>query len=294
MTKDRLAPVLKMFDSLKDSPGRRIYVSRAFDYYTRQATIDKLHAMSIQVGTPDILQDRKFLKIMFKDMQVQRQDFFENILYGLNFLRRKEEQALISPGEETRWMSELLNNKVSYAPAANKVIVPEYLLQPPICQPNFPLSVNMGGLGVMMAEALVEGVLGTGSVFSINGELLDGDDASNFTLKRPTVAINALKRPSQCLLSAYSAFGVDTPDQLTKASLNTAVGAVALSVAYSSFSEMTEDSGGSILPGLQQFDPPSLFFLSYTQSLCSTRTLQQRGLDRTLQEGLLEKERLRG
>ena len=49
----------------------------------------------MQVGTPDILQDRKFLKIMYKDFSVQKTDFFQNILYGINFIRKREEHALV-------------------------------------------------------------------------------------------------------------------------------------------------------------------------------------------------------
>ena len=60
--------------------------------------------MTVQVGTPDILTDRKFLKIMYKDLSVQKTDFFQNIQYGMAFMRRREEHELVSPGEETRWL----------------------------------------------------------------------------------------------------------------------------------------------------------------------------------------------
>lgn len=103
----------------------QVSASHAFDFHGRQAALDKLNNMkvqvhdhnklcmnkdfiylsSIQVGTPDILQDRKFLKIMYKvgfhafskeatngnvsfqDFQVQKTDFFQNILYGMTFTR---------------------------------------------------------------------------------------------------------------------------------------------------------------------------------------------------------------
>ena len=58
---------------------------------------------------------------------------------------------------------------MSYVPSANKVVVPEYLLRPPLFHPAAPYSVNLGGLGVMIAEAVVEGVLGAGSVFTASG-----------------------------------------------------------------------------------------------------------------------------
>ena len=63
----------------------------------------------------------------------------------------------------------LLSDRVSFVPSANKVVVPEYLLRPPLFHPGYPYNVNLGGLGVRLAEAVVEGVLGTGSVFTASG-----------------------------------------------------------------------------------------------------------------------------
>ena len=64
----------------------------------------------------------------------------------------------------------LLLDHVTFVPSANKVVIPEYLLRPPLFHPGYPFNVNLGGLGVMMAEAVVQGVLGAGSVFTPSGE----------------------------------------------------------------------------------------------------------------------------
>ena len=101
---NRVGVVQRMFVSIREAVRTRVSESRSLDYYSRQAALDKLHSMSIQVGTPDILTDRKFLKIMYKDLSVQKTDFFQNIQYGMTFLRRREEHELVSPGEETRWL----------------------------------------------------------------------------------------------------------------------------------------------------------------------------------------------
>ena len=63
----------------------------------------------------------------------------------------------------------LLLDHVTWVPAANKIVIPEYLLRPPLFHPGYPFNVNLGGLGVMIAEAVVEGVAGSGSVFTAAG-----------------------------------------------------------------------------------------------------------------------------
>ena len=93
-----------MFVGSRDALRQRVSSSAYLDYYARQAALDKLAAMTVQVGTPDILTDRKFLKIMYKDLSVQKTDFFQNMQYGMAFRRRREEHELVSPGEETRWL----------------------------------------------------------------------------------------------------------------------------------------------------------------------------------------------
>ena len=167
---NRAGVVQRMFAGVRDSVREFVINSRAYDYYSRQAAFEKLRTMTIQVGTPDILLDRKFLKIMYKDLSVQKTDFFQNMQYGITFLRRREEHELVSPGEETRWLRNLLLDTVTFVPSANKVVIPEYLLRPPLFHPQYPYNVNLGGLGVMIAEAVVEGVAGLGSVFTASGE----------------------------------------------------------------------------------------------------------------------------
>lgn len=85
--------------------------------------MSKLKNITIQTGTPDFLLDRKYLKLMYNPLLVQKTDFFQNIQYGLIFLRKREELRLVGPSEESRWLEMLLNQgQVSYSPAANKVI----------------------------------------------------------------------------------------------------------------------------------------------------------------------------
>ena len=104
LSQNRVGVVQRMFVGIRDAVRTRLSSSSSLDYYSRQAAMDKLSGMTVQVGTPDILTDRKFLKIMYKDLSVQKTDFFQNIQYGMAFIRRREEHELVSPGEETRWL----------------------------------------------------------------------------------------------------------------------------------------------------------------------------------------------
>ena len=263
--------------------------------------------MSIQIGTPDIIRDRKFLKILYKDLLVQKTDFFQNIQYGMHFLRKRQEHAIISPGEETRWLTSLLADRVTYAPAANKVVIPEYLLAPPLFHPRYPSQVNLGGLGVMIAEAVVDAVAGTGLVFTATGQILDGQQEATATGGRSSANVTSLAsraaaadpgavllRPASCLRTKWATMRLDTPDQLEKVALRGAVAVAAMEAAYAALVESIVAEGALLLPALERLDPQAVFFTQYSQTFCSVSTLQQRDLDRTVSRELLGREKLKG
>ena len=292
---DRVGEVQRIFAGVRQAVASRVAASSAFDYHSRQAAVDKLHAMGVQVGTPDILQDRKFLKIMYKDFSVQKTDFFQNILYGMAFTRKREEHSLVSPGEETRWLPALLASSVSYVPSANKVVVPEYLLQPPLFSPSYPVQVNLGGLGVMLAQAVAEGAAGRGAVFTAAGRLLGGaGQASNYTLGRGAEAGGALRVASACLTEQWGAAGLDTPDMLARSERDSVLGLAALETTLTALSSFLHAEGGTLLPALETMDPQAVLLLQHARLQCQVYTLQARDLARTVSARLLARERLLG
>ena len=286
----------KLFDYLKHNIARSISVSSAYDYPARRAAINKLKNMTVQVGTPDFLRDRKYLKFMYKDLLVIQHDFFQNVLYGVIFLRKRQELALVSPAEETRWIDSLNKPDVSYVTSANKVVVPEVFLQTPLFHSGFPNSVNMGGMGVYMAKSMLEGVLGRGLLFEAdgklrphNGSLFGSGDMTQFNDPRPI-----LERDAKCLVDKYSASGLDTVDQLLKCRMDSVLSVAAVWQAFVTLEDILELERGILLPAMETMDPQAVFFLAYGQTLCSTATDKASDIERTADNKLPNKASLLG
>jgi len=291
----RESEVQRIFAGLRQAVSSKVSASHAFDFHGRQAALDKLNNMKVQVGTPDILQDRKFLKIMYKDFQVQKTDFFQNILYGMTFTRKREEHAVVSPGEETRWLPALLLSEVTYVASANKVVVPEFLLQPPVFHPANPVNLNLGGLGVMLARAIVDGVAGHGAVFTPAGRLLGGSgQGSNYTLGRGAIAGNVLEAPTNCLMEAWGSARLDTPDMLGRSRHDSALGLASLETVLAAFGSFLAVDGASLLPALEHLDPQAVLLLQHARLQCEVQSLEARDLARTTRTRLLGRERLVG
>ena len=202
----------------------------------------------------------------------------------------------VSPGEETRWLSALLHTDVTYVPAANKVVVPEYLLQPPLFHPSYPLNLNLGGLGVMLGRAVVEGVAGRGAVFTAAGRLLGGaGQGSNYTLGREAgEAGGALRGAAACLGEVWGAAGLETPDMLARSQGQGALELGGLEAALAALASFLSAEGGALLPALESLDPQAVLVLQHARMQCEVRSLQARDIARTVSGRLLGPERLRG
>ncbi len=302
--RERSELVSKLFDYVKHNVAKAVSVSDAYDYSSRRAAMDKLKNMTLQVGTPDFLLDPKYLKLMYKDLLVQKTDFFQNIQYGLMFLRKREELRLVSPSEESRWLDLLLDwRRAGYSPSSNRVVVPESLLRPPLFHPGYPNSVNLGGLGVRLAEAVIGGVAGHGLLYDAQGVLrVHGTSpqqhlSENGTSSSPSSSsvarpVAAFEDGARCLAARLAALGVDTPDFLRRCRRRAAVSVSALRQTLATLSDMLDVEKGRLLPALEDRDPQAIFLLAHAQSLCESKTFRRRDADRASGQELLGRERL--
>ena len=298
--RERTDVVQKLFDYVKHNVAKAVSVAPAYDYASRRVAMDKLKNMTLQAGTPDFLTDRKYLKLMYKDLLVQKTDFFQNIQYGVLFLRKREELALVTPNEELQWMDLLLDwRRVGYSTAANKVVVPEAMLKAPFFHVGYPNSLNLGGVGVRLAEAVISGVAGHGLLYDANGVLQVSRGGANASAAAAAAAGAKLARPllafqegARCLSSRLSARGVDTPDVLRRCRSSAAVSVSALRQTLATLQDMLEVERGKVLPALEERDPPALFFLAHAQSRCEQKSFRRRDVARTAGQDLLGRELL--
>ena len=239
---------------------------------------------------------------MYERLTVQNTDFFQNILYGVSYLRKWEERALVSPAEETQWLDATDRLSVSYVTAVNRIVVPDLYLRPPLFHPGYPNSVNLGGLGVQVTRAMLTGVIGQGLLFDANGTLLVKPELPGMTVTNRSVPFvkdypssdprTVLAKDTACLLSKLVPLGIDDPDFLSKSGTSTALNVAAVKQTFVSLEDVLDFETGIVLPAMETFDPQALFFLTYAQSLCVHRTPQQLDIDRTSSNSLMEKQLL--
>ena len=62
-TEQRQKVAKKLFDYIKHNVMKSVTLSNSYDYPTRRAALDKLKNMTVQIGTPDFLMDKAYLKV---------------------------------------------------------------------------------------------------------------------------------------------------------------------------------------------------------------------------------------
>nr|CAD7440612.1 unnamed protein product [Timema bartmani] len=270
------AVVNSMFENIKDAAKNSIQKSGWLDSKLQQYTLEKLNSLALQVGYPPSIQAELYLDSYYKEMYVQKNNFFQNILYGVAFLQATEMSKLLAPAEEHRWMAVMAGvDAVSYIPEANKVVVPYRLLMSPYFHRHYPLSILYGTLGMQVASAVVSSILPWNVLLNPSGRLLSQDN--------PIVnqSLRAAQWPRR-FIAERIVKNQATEHVANQTALQTVIDISALKQAYNAVNRLPHTHQ----PALEQLENDALFFLSYTQSLCSVSTVQQQDIDTSLSSKL--------
>ncbi|CAG2053435.1 unnamed protein product, partial [Timema podura] len=274
------AVVNSMFENIKDAAKNSIQKSGWLDSKLQQYTLEKLNSLALQVGYPPSIQAELYLDSYYKEMYVQKNNFFQNILYGVAFLQATEMSKLLAPAEEHRWMAVMAGvDAVSYIPEANKVVVPYRLLMSPFFHRHYPLSILYGTLGMQVASAVVSSILPWNVLLNPSGRLLSQDN--------PIVnqSLRAARWPRR-FITERIVKNQATEHVANQTALQTVIDISALKQAYNALVQAVNRLPHTHQPALEQLENDALFFLSYAQSLCSVSTVQQQDIDTSLSSKL--------
>lgn len=105
--------------------------------------------------------------------------------------------------------------RVSIIPSANTIIVPQRLLNKPYYEPEYPLPVLYGTLGVQISREFVSSLLKYSGLYASNGSLVpDRSLVANLTL-------NSIDHQLRCLVDLLATNDVVDEERANKTSLST-------------------------------------------------------------------------
>ena len=155
------AQVLTMVDNLRKALKARIDGLAWMTPTTKAKAQQKLAAMRVKIGYPDVWRDYSLLRI-------QRQPYVLNVLETRRFEFQRRLANLGKPIDRNEWDMTPQTNNAYYSPSMNEIAFPAGILQPPYFDPSADDAVNYGNIGATIGHEMTHG-------FDDEGRQYDGD-----------------------------------------------------------------------------------------------------------------------
>jgi putative endopeptidase len=228
------------------------------DEGTRTAAVGKMQAIVNKIGYPDAWKDYGALAI--------GDDHLANVAAAASFELDRQVRQIGGKVDQGEWEMTPPAVNAYYNASGNEMVFPAGILQPPFFREDWPLAMNMGGIGMVMGHELTHG-------FDDQGRKFDGEG----TLRvwwAPEVGTRFEERAA-CVEGLYSSYevqpGVHLSGKLTLGENIADLGGI--KEAHRAFLSAAQAQGldpkSEAAPGLTH---EQLFFVSFGQIWCTKST----------------------
>ena len=251
---DARQQIMQLVEALEKAMGRDIQELSWMTDATKKAALEKLKAITNNVGTPQKWRD-------YAKVTIARDDYLGNTRRAAELARARMMERIGKPTDKTEWTMTTPTVNAFYSPQNNTINFPAGILQSPFFDPRRDIALNYGGAGSVIGHEMTHGFDDQGRKFDGNGNLRDwwtAQDAAEF------------EKRAACVVNEYSGF--------------TAVDDVKLNGKLT-LGENTADNGGirialmalhDVLRGkedkVEGFTPDQRFFLGWAQMWCENST----------------------
>ena len=162
------------------------------DASTRAAAADKLAHMLNLVGGPDKFRDLSALEL-------RDDEWFDNLAAAAELQAEEELGRLGKPVDRRMWEMSASTVNAYNDLSRNVIVFPAGILQPPFFNADYPMSVNFGGIGLVMGHELTHG-------FDDQGRQYDA--AGNLRGWWPAAVVSQYEKRAKCMETQYSQYDV--------------------------------------------------------------------------------------
>ncbi|KAM7206463.1 hypothetical protein V8F20_002812 [Naviculisporaceae sp. PSN 640] len=234
--------------------------------------IDKAEKMLLNIGypteNPDILSPTS-LADYYQRLNIT-DNYFSNVLTARINNIKTAYAALGKPVNRNTWRTPAKLVNAQFVQFDNALFINAGISQPALFHPDLPTYIVYGGLGSTIGHEITHG-------FDSNGHKFDERGAVRGWFDNSTSA--AFAERSQCFIEEYGKFQYPlsggkqqnvSGEQTLGENISDTGG---LRIAFDAWNALGgEEKDGKNLPGLENFTHEQLFFLSWANGYCSTRT----------------------
>ena len=249
-TPEKKERIMQLVINLKSAMADHIRNLDWMSDITKANALDKLNAMSVNIGYPDEWTDMSGLVID------PHRSFMENALECNRFNRISELEKKAGKTVDRNNWDDICPQTINafYAPELNKVLFPAAILQKPLFDPDADDAYNYGSIGAFIGHEITHGFDNIGWLFDKDGNVTDWwaeSDKEQFN-NRTDVFVN--------YFSAIEVLpGLYANGQLTLGENIADLGG--LQIAWTAYKNATKKQE---LPDIDGLTPDQRFFLAYT------------------------------
>ncbi|XP_060860161.1 neprilysin-2-like [Metopolophium dirhodum] len=262
---------LEMVNGIKEELYKTLSSNEWMDDRTREKAMDKAKAMTHTIAYPDELLDDSKLNAYYENLEVNDQDYYTSLLNWTKFSTDYEFSKLKS-FNKSDWV--FLSGTVTtvnayYQPQKNNIILPVGILQGAFFSNDRPQYMIYGGIGSVIGHEITHGFDNEGKKFDRHGNLANW--WTEETNKR-------FLEKQKCFIDQYGNYtvheiGLKVDGNITLDDNMSDNGG--LKLVYDAYRVWAKGHGVEPrLPGLQEYTPQQIFWLSYANVWCSKDTLK--------------------
>ncbi|KAI6063050.1 Endothelin-converting enzyme-like 1 [Aix galericulata] len=198
--------------------------------------------------------------------EVDEKTYFKNILNSIAFSIRLSVKKIRQEVDKSAWLLPPQALNAYYLPNKNQMVFPAGILQPTLYDPEFPQSLNYGGIGTIIGHELTHGYDDWGGQYDRHGNLVHWWTETSYS--------KFLKK-AQCIVNLYDNFTVYNQRVNGKHTLGENIADMGgLKLAYYAYQKWVREHGPEHPLHHLKYTHDQLFFIAFAQNWCIKRRSQ--------------------
>lgn len=261
---DSKAKAENMISEIKKSFKDSMPLLDWMDEETRHLAKEKADAIIEMIGFPDFIMSPDKLDERYHGLTLMENEYFENNIQIKKFSLIRNMKRLDQPVSKTEWEMSPATVNAYYTPTKNRIVFPAGILQSPLYDKEYPMSLNFGAMGGVMGHELTHAFDDQGRKYDRNGNLKQW-------WKNKT--IEEFRKRAKCFIDQYSSYSINGIHINGKQTLGENIadngGIKAAFRAYEEWSNLHQME--LPLPGVN-LTHRQLIFIGFSQVWCSVST----------------------
>ncbi|NXE86519.1 ECEL1 protein, partial [Menura novaehollandiae] len=277
------AKVQQLVEDIKYILDQRLDELDWMDEETRRAARAKLRYMMVMIGYPNFLLKPEAIDKEYEArdspgtcegmgtwrgnmFEVDEKTYFKNILNSIAFSIRLSVKKIRQEVDKSAWLLPPQALNAYYLPNKNQMVFPAGILQPTLYDPEFPQSLNYGGIGTIIGHELTHGYDDWGGQYDRHGNLVHWWTERSYS--------KFLKK-AQCIVNLYDNFTVYNQRVNGKHTLGENIADMGgLKLAYYAYQKWVREHGPEHPLHHMKYTHDQLFFIAFAQNWCIKRRSQ--------------------